>query len=66
MFNICNGQNGGLESSLHGMAQGQVDCVVLQEKKLAKGVYTRESIGFQVMLKELPIDRRGGIAVFYR
>ena len=39
-FNIQNGQNGGLELVLHGMSQGQVDCGVLQETNLTKGVYT--------------------------
>ena len=39
-FNIQNGQNGGLESSLCRMEQGWVDCGVFKEKKITKGVYT--------------------------
>ena len=53
-FDIQNVQNGGLESALHGMAQGRVDCGVFQETKLTKGVYAHESSGFWVMVMEEP------------
>ena len=64
-FNTRNGQNGGLELALRGMEQGRVDCGVLQETKLTKGVYTREASGFWVMATEAPSDHRGSVAFFY-
>ena len=64
-FNIGNGKNGGLELELCGMAQVRVDCGVLQETKLTKGVYTRESSGFQVMATEEPSAHCGGVEIFH-
>ena len=66
MFNIRNGQNGGLELLLRGMEQGQVDCGVFQETKLTKTFYTREASGFWVTATEAPSAHRGGIIFFYR
>ena len=64
-FNIQNGQNGGLELVLHGMSQGQVDCGVLQETKLTKGVNMQESSGFWVMGTESLSAHHGGVEIFY-
>ena len=66
MFNIRNGQNGGLELSLRGMEQGQVDCGFFQETKLTKLFYTREASGFWVTATKAPSDHHGGFVIFYR
>ena len=47
------------------MAQGQVDCGVLQETKLTDGVYTWGYNGYQVMLTAAPSAHRGGTAILY-
>ena len=65
-FNIQNGRNEGLESALCGLVQEQVDCRVIQETKLANGVYMRESRGFCVMVTAEPSSHHGGVATFYR
>ena len=64
-FNIRNGQNRGLESSLHRMVQGRVGCGFFQETNIKKGVYTREDSGFRVMATEAPSAHCGGVAIFY-
>ena len=43
IYNIRNGHNGGLESSLWGMYQANMDLGIFQEKKCTDGIYTRES-----------------------
>ena len=42
-------------------------CIVenFQEIKLTKGVYTRETSGFCVIVTEAPSAHRSGIAIFY-
>ena len=55
-----------VESALHGLAQEQVDCGILQETKLTNIVYTRESNGFRVMATAAPSNHRSGVAIFYR
>jgi hypothetical protein len=47
-YNIQNGCNGGLESALQAMKQMGVDCGILLETKLTKGVYARWSSGYNV------------------
>ena len=42
-YNIWNGQNRGLESSLHGMSQANMDLGVFQETKLTMRICTCES-----------------------
>ena len=64
-FNIQNGQNRGLKSALHGLDQGQIDCVILQETKLTNRFYTQEARDFWVMSKEAPSAHRSGVAIFY-
>ena len=44
-YNICNGQNRGLESALRGMYQANMDLYILQETKLPDGIYTHGSDG---------------------
>jgi hypothetical protein len=43
-FNIKSSPNGGLESALQAMKQMGVDCGILLETKLTKGVYLRWSL----------------------
>ena len=64
-FNIRNGQNRGIESAFRGMAQGRVDCGVIQETNLTKGVYMQEYSGFWVMAIEALIAHHGGVAILY-
>ena len=64
-YNICNGRNGGLEVALRGMSQDNMDLGILQEKKLANGVYTRGSASYSVIATDAPIRHRGGVAIFY-
>ena len=66
MFNIRNGQNGGLELLLSRMEQGQVDCGFFQESKLTKIFYTRKASWFWVTATEAPSAHRGGFVIFYR
>ena len=42
-YNIWNGWNGGLESTLHGMSQANMDLGVFQETKLTMRICTCES-----------------------
>ena len=44
-YNIRNGRNGGLESTLQRMAQANIDLGIFQETKCTDGIYTRESAG---------------------
>ena len=66
LYNICNGQNGGLESTLRVMSQVNVDLGLFQETKGPGGVYTRDSVGYWVTTTEAPIPYCDGVAVFYR
>ena len=65
-YNIRSGRNGGLESALRGLVQGQVDCVLIQYTKLIYRFYTRELSGFRVTATAAPRAHRCGVAVFYR
>ena len=65
-YNIWNGRNGGLESSLIGISQANMNLGVFQETKLKKLIYTRESSGYRVVAIELPSAHSGGVAIFYR
>ena len=65
-FNIRNRQNRGLELALCGMAQGRVNCGVIQETKLTEGFYMRESSGFWVIAMEAPSAHHGGVKIFYQ
>ena len=43
-----------------------MDLGILQEPKLADGVYTRGSAGYSVIATDAPSRHRGGVAIFYR
>ena len=66
MYNIRSGRNGGLESALCRLAQGQVDCGAMQETNLTNIVYTWESSGFCLTAMVVPSTHCGGVAIFYR
>ena len=65
-YNIQSGCNGGLESALGAMKLMGVDCGVLLETKLTKGVYTRWSSGYNVRSTHAPSKWQGGISLFWR
>ena len=65
-YNIQNGQNKGLESTLRRISQANMDLGVFQETKLKKRIYTRESSGYKVVAMEAPGAHIGNISVFYR
>jgi hypothetical protein len=66
LYNIQNGRNGGLESALRAMKQMGVDCGVLLETTLTKGVYTCWSSGYNVRSTHAPSKWQGGISFFWR
>ena len=47
------------------MSQAKLDLCFLQEKKLIDGTYTRDSVGYNLVATNAPIQHRGGVAVFY-
>ncbi len=65
-YNIRNGRKGGLESALQAMKQMGVDCGILLETKLTKGVYTCWSSGYNVQSTQAPSKLQGGISLFWR
>jgi hypothetical protein len=65
-YNIQSGCNGGLESALQAMKQMEVDCGVLLETKLTKGVYMHWSSGYNVRSTHAPSKWQGGISLFWR
>ena len=64
-YSIRNGRNGGLESSLQGMSQANVDLGIFQETKLTDGIYTRGSDGYSVVATDALSRHRGGVAIFH-
>ncbi len=65
-YNIQSGCNGGLESALQAMKLMGVDCGVLLETKLTKGVYTCWSSGYNIRSTHAPSKWQGGISFFWR
>ena len=63
-YNILNSRNVNFESELHGMAQANVDLVLLQEIKINDGVYVLESAGFYIVALYAPSFHHGGVALF--
>ncbi len=66
LYNIRNGCNGGLESTLRAMKQMGVDYGVLLETKLTEGVYTRWSSRYNVRSTHAPSKWQGGTSLFWR
>ena len=65
-YNIHNGRKGGLEAALRGMSQANMDLGILQETKLADGIYTCGSASYSVIATDAPSRHCGGITLFYR
>ena len=65
-YNIRNGRNIGLEASLRGVSQANMDLGILQETKLINGIYTLGSVGYSVVATDAPSRHCGGVAIFYR
>ena len=65
-YNIQSGHNGGLESALQAMKQMGVDCGILLETKLTKGVYMHWSSRYNVQSTHAPSKWQGGISFFWR
>ena len=53
-YNIRNGRKGGLEAALRGMYQANMDLGILQETKLADGIYTCGSASYSVIATDAP------------
>ena len=53
-YNIRNGSNGGLESTLRGMSQANMNLGIFQKTKCADGIYTRESARYHVVATDAP------------
>jgi hypothetical protein len=66
LFNIRSGHNGGLEAALRAMDQLGVDIGFLVETKLMGGIYTRHSLGYDVLALTAMLLSSGGIALFWR
>ena len=64
--NLRKGRNVGMESSLWGISQANIDLGILQETKCTDGIYTRESAGYRIVATDAPSRHRGGVALFYR
>ena len=64
-YNTRNSRNGGLESTLHRMSQDNIDLGILQETKLTKHIYARESSGYKVVPTEAPSAQSGGVALLF-
>ena len=65
-YDIWNGRNGGMELTLRGMYQANMDLDIFQETKVTDGIYTCGSAGYSVVATDAPIRHCGGVAVFYR
>ena len=63
-YNIRKGHNGGLKLELHGMAQANVDLILMQETKTMDRIYAQESAGFRVVLLGNLSRHCGGVALF--
>ena len=66
LYNIYDGRNGGLESTLQGMSQVNMDLGIFQETKVTKGIYMRDSGGYRFMVDEALSHTSDSIAMFYR
>ena len=64
LYNIRNGRNVGLKSVLRGIYQANMNHGDFQKTKVAEGVYTRGSLGYQVVVTTAPIPHHSGIVVF--
>jgi hypothetical protein len=66
LYNICSGQNGGLESALRAMAEMDIDFGILVETNITAGIYTCFSSSYNVFASNAVSIRQGGIALFWK
>ena len=66
VYNICNGRNCLLESSLRVMSQSNLDLGLFQYTKVPNRIHTRVSAGYHVLAVDALRWHRRGVAVFYK
>ncbi len=66
MYNIHNGPNGELESTLWAMEAMDVDIGVFLESKVTGRIYTQSSSVYSVIASDTPSTHQGGIALFWQ
>ena len=64
LYNIRNGCNGGLESELHGVAQSNMQILILQETILAAGLYAQDLVGYHVVTSNETIFHHSSVVFF--
>ena len=62
-YNVQSGRAGRLISVLRAMQQMNLDLVLLTETKLTDRVYTRQSLGYQVVATEASSAHKGCVAL---
>ncbi len=62
IYNIHNGQNGGLESALRGMDGMDINLGILLETKVMDGIYAWHLSGYSVVASNAHSANQGGIA----
>jgi len=65
-WNIRSGRNGGLEAAGRALRSANVDIAVLQETKLTRGIYTRQTAGYRIVATDAQSCAQGGVAVCWR
>ena len=65
-WNICNGRNGGLESTVRAMGSLGVDFAFLQETKLTDGIYSRNTGRYSVLATRACSRSQGGVALVWK
>ena len=53
-YNIRNGRNGGLESTLRGVSQANMDLGIFQETKITNDIFTCGSAEYSVVALDKP------------
>ena len=64
-YNIRNGRNGDLESSLRRISQANTGLGVFQENKITKRICECGSSGYNAVATEAPSAHSGGVVLFY-
>jgi hypothetical protein len=65
LYNIRNGQNGGLESALRAMAEMDIDFRILVETKITAGIYTCFLSSYNIFASNAVSVRQGEIALLW-
>ena len=64
-YNIRNGRNGELESTLRVMSQVNMDLGIFQETKITDNFFTCRSSEYSVIALDEPSRYHGGVVVFH-